>query len=143
MTSTDSEQNEIEIEVQHNVIGAYCDKCVNAKFNQCWCDGSDWDDEVIVIDPPNHPTPTPTRNLEIYINITKQKFDLNNTNNTNHPNKLTVYLIRNPPAGWTKFRQDFLREAAKAKETTDTNKRTNENGNGIIKGIRSNSLRGI
>ena len=65
--STDSE----EIEIQHNFIGAYCEKCANAKFNWCWCNCSDWDDEVIVVDPPNRPTPTLTQNPEININITR------------------------------------------------------------------------
>ena len=129
--STDSEQNQMDIEIQHNFIGTYCDKCANAKPVRCWCNGLDWDDQVIVVDPPNHPTLHLPRAQLTSISLDRN-LGLNNSNDTAYTNKLTVYPVRKPPAGWAKFRQDFLREPAKAKETMDTNKRTNENGNGII-----------
>ena len=40
---------------QNNFIGEYCTKCIK-KHNRCWCNGSDWDVDLMEVEPPNSPT---------------------------------------------------------------------------------------
>ena len=41
--------------VQGNFIGEYCEKCAN-KYNRCWCNGSDWDEDLMEVELPKGPT---------------------------------------------------------------------------------------
>ena len=77
---TESEDNEIEL-VNKNFIGEYCGECVK-RYDRCWCDKSDWDEELMEVEPPkaliNHPTSTQN-------NIQRQ------------PIHVTLVPIRHPP----------------------------------------------
>ena len=41
--------------IHGNFIGEYCKKCAN-KHNRCWCNGSDWDEDLMEVEPPKAPT---------------------------------------------------------------------------------------
>ena len=60
-------------------------KCADLNYEWCWCNCSDWSDEVMEIEPPNQdPTPTTKQNSNLNIDITRHKFGLN-TNTTKQP----------------------------------------------------------
>ena len=40
---------------QKNFIEEYCEKCIK-KHERSWCNGSDWDADLMDIEPPNSPT---------------------------------------------------------------------------------------
>ena len=44
ISHTEEELNNVEGN-RSNVIGEYCEKCVGTP-NRCWCNSSDWDEEL-------------------------------------------------------------------------------------------------
>ena len=45
-----------ELEVIHKYfIGEYCEECAK-RYNRCWCDKLDWDEDLIEVKPPKGPT---------------------------------------------------------------------------------------
>ena len=75
LPQTETECSDLEV-VQNNFIGEYCEKCIK-KHNRCWCNGSDWDVDLMEVELPNSPTTNPS-------------------NKTKQPNSLTQISIRQP-----------------------------------------------
>ena len=45
--------NELEV-INKNFIGEYCEGCAT-RYNRCWCDKSDWDEDLIEVETPKGP----------------------------------------------------------------------------------------
>ena len=110
---------------QKNFVGEYCAKCIR-KHNRCWCNGSDWDTDLVDIEPPNSPDTNPS----------------NTTNITKRLNSLKQVSIRQPPPGWPKCRNGATNKSNKAQ--MDNGQRNNGSlmdeipiDKIIIKGFRS------
>ena len=56
LSPTNDEQSTPE-ETRKDFIGDYCEKCIR-KYNRCWCNSSDWDEDLIEIEAPNNNTIT-------------------------------------------------------------------------------------
>ena len=94
--------------VQGNFIGNYCKKCAN-KYNRCWCNGSDWDGELMELELPKAPTN-----------------DQNNkTNNTKWPNNLTLVSVRQPPPGWLEFWKSVISKSKSTNAHIENKNRAN------------------
>ena len=128
---TETEDNDLEV-VQNNFIGEYCEKCVT-KYNRCWCNGLDWDEDLMEVEPPKSPT-----NYQ----------SSNKTNNAKQSNNLTLVSIRQLPPGWSEIRRSIINKSSNSQ--MDNENRTNGQGNTmdeipldkiIIKGIRSISTK--
>ena len=96
LSPTETKCSESE-EAQQNFIGEYCAKCIK-KHNRCWCNGSDWDVDLMEIELPNSPATN-------FSNI---------TNTIKQPNSLKQISIRQPPPGWTKFRSSIINKSNNA-----------------------------
>ena len=90
ISHTEEELNNVE-ENRLNFIGEYCEKCVRT-HNRCWCNSSDWDEELVDIENPNNADP----NLE-----------------SKRPSPTS---FRQPPPGWSEFRR---RTISKSKATLE------------------------
>ena len=119
--------------VQGNFIGKYCEKCAN-KYNRCWCNGSDWDEDLTEVELPK----APTNNQN------------NKTNNTKQPNNLSLVSIRQPLPGWSKFRKSIISKSKSNNVHMENEIRANGQDNTmgeiplnrmIIRGIRSISTK--
>ena len=93
---TETEGSDLGV-VHSNFIGEYCKKCIK-KYNRCWCDKLDWDEDLMEVEPPKGPTNQ---------NISK-------TNNTKQPNSLTLVSIRQPSPGWLEFRRGVINKSSNA-----------------------------
>ena len=72
---------------RHQFIGNYCETCDKCGETRCWCNSSDWGEELVDVENPNaNPT------LE---------------NKTPSPKS-----VRKPPAGWTEHRRRTISKAA-------------------------------
>ena len=88
------------------------------RYNRCWCDKSDWDEELMEIETPE---------------------GLTNGPNTKQPNiqrklNVTVVPIRQPPPRWVEYRRHVM------KQVTNEHKSLREENpieKLIIKGIKS------
>ena len=79
VSHTEEELNNVEGNRQ-NFIGKYCEKCVGI-YNRCWCNSSDWDEELVDIENPTNADPTLERK---------------------RPSSTS---FRQPPSGWAEFRR--------------------------------------
>ena len=61
----ETESSELEV-TPNKFIGEYCEKCVK-RYNRCWCDKSDWDEELMEVEL----LKAPTKNQDNTTNITK------------------------------------------------------------------------
>ena len=86
---TESEDNELEL-VPKNFIGENCGECAK-RYNRCWCDKSNWDEELMEVETPKGPT---TNN---------PSSDQNNTQK--QPINIILVPIRQPPPGWVEYRR--------------------------------------
>ena len=86
----EKELNNVE-ENRANFIGEYCEKCVGT-HNRCWCNSSDWGEELVDIENPTNSDP----NLE-----------------SKRPSPTS---FRQPPLRWAEFRR---RTISKSKATLD------------------------
>ena len=81
VTPADVPHTEEEVEVNNDkFIGNYCETCDKCGETSCWCNSSDWGEELIDVE---NPTANPT--LE---------------NKTSCPKS-----VRKPPAGWVEHRR--------------------------------------
>ena len=64
ISHTEDESNNVE-ENRLNFIGEYCEKCVGTHI-RCWCNSSDWDEELVDIENPTNADP----NLEMINHLT-------------------------------------------------------------------------
>ena len=53
LAQTNTECSDLEV-VQNNFIGKYCEKCIK-KYDRCWCNGSDWDVDLMEVEQTNSP----------------------------------------------------------------------------------------
>ena len=88
MPLTESEDYEVELTYK-NFIGEYCGECVK-RYDRCWCDKSDWDEELMDMETPKGLTNIPNTNQPT---IQRQ------------PINMTVVPIRQPPPGWVEYRR--------------------------------------
>ena len=92
---TEFEDNELEL-VPKNFIGEYCGECAK-RYNRCWCEKSDWDEELMEVETPKDPTtnnPSSDQN-----NIQKQ------------PINITLVPIRQLPPGWVEHRRHVVKQS--------------------------------
>ena len=90
---TEDESNNVE-ENRLNFIGEYCDKCVRT-HNRCWCNSSDWDEELVDIENPNNADP----NLE-----------------SKRPSPTS---FRQPPPRWSEFRRKAISKSKAVLENSN------------------------
>ena len=76
-----------------NFIGEYCEKCVGT-HNRCWCNSSDWGEELVDIENPTDADPT----LE-----------------SKRPSPTS---IRHPPSRWAEFRRRTISKSKAALENS-------------------------
>ena len=79
---------------QKDFIGEYCVTCIK-KYNRCWCNGLNWDVDLMEVEQPNSPPVNPT----------------DTTNPTKRPNSIKLVSIRQPPPGWSEFRKGTLNKS--------------------------------
>ena len=75
MPHTEEEEDRV------NFIGEYGEKCIG-KHDRCWCNSSDWDEDLIDIENPT-----------------------NNTNPNLDSKKTSQISFRQPPPGWSESRR--------------------------------------
>ena len=80
ISHTEDELSNVE-ENRLNFIGEYCEKCVG-NHNRCWCNSSDWDEELVDIENPT-----------------------NNANPNLESDKPSHTSFRQPPPRWSEFRR--------------------------------------
>ena len=68
------------------------------KHNRCWCNGLDWDGDLMEVEQPNSPLINPP----------------DTTNSTKGPNSLKPVSIRQPPPGWSEFRKGTINKSNNA-----------------------------
>ena len=102
---TESKSSEVKV-TNKNFIGEYCGGCVK-RYNRCWCDKSDWDENLMEVETPKGLTNGP---------YTKQP-------NIQRKLNVTVVPIRQPPPGWVEFRRHLTKqnETNKCKDLREEN----------------------
>ena len=130
---TEMEGNNLEI-LQSNYIGEHCEKCVN-KYNRCLCNVSDWNEDLMEVEPLKNPT---------------NDQNSNKTNHAKQPKNLTLVSIRQPPPGCPEFRRSVINQSKSSNAQMNNESRINGQGNTknetpldriIIRGIRSISTK--
>ena len=112
---TESENSEVEL-TNKDFIGEYCGECVK-KYDRCWCDKSNWDEELMEVEAPKGLTNGPN---------TKQP-------NIQRKRNVTVVPIRQPPPSWVEYRRCITKQDTNEHESL---REENPIGKLIIKGIR-------
>ena len=114
---TESEDNEVEL-VKNNFIGEYLGECVK-RYDRCWCDKSNWDEELMEVETPRGLTNNPTNTQN---------------NSQRQPINVTLVPISQPSPGWVEYRRCTVKQN-RANECKNL-KEENPMEKLIIKGIR-------
>ena len=91
MAAVTNTESEGDVELKGKFLGKYCNFCDKCGETHCWCNSSDWEEELITVDdlnsnPSIEMTPSPT--------------------------------VGKPPVGWSRFRHSIIREAELTRPTS-------------------------
>ena len=89
-TTTDTE-SEGEVKQNRKFLGKYCEFCARCNETHCWCNSSNWGEELINID---------------------------DSNSNPSIEKIPSPTVRKPPEGWSTFRHRVIREAELARPSS-------------------------
>ena len=88
ITTTTHTESEGEVKQVRKFLGKYCEFCVKCKETHCWCNSSDWEEELINVD---------------------------DSNSNPSIERIPSPTVRKTPVGWSMFKCRVIREAELAR----------------------------
>ena len=93
ITTTTHTESDGEVKQVRKFLGKYCNFCAKCNETHCWCNSSDWEEELINVD---------------------------NSNSNPSIERIPSPTVRKPPVGWSTFRHRVIREAELARPPSPT-----------------------
>ena len=123
---------------------------MHKKYERCWCNGSDWDVDLMDIELPSSPATYTTNKINQQLLL----INVNKTIINKRPSSLkqlqSQVQIRQPPPGWSNWRNKISTATNQSNKSQKDNEKGNRNlteeipiNKIIIKGFKNNFPKGI